>query len=228
MPDTLNESEIKQEALTVIERAKIVRIFDQDSYDAAADLLLKQIKPFRKRWQEYWETVKSPAYAAYKAVLDKFNEGDKPLEAAERQVKLAIQAWDAEQGRIRAERQREAEEVLRKQQEEENLRAATMAEESGASEEEVNAIVSAPIVTVAPPVEPTYAKALGISSRENWKARVVDLKKLCAAIGKGQVPITYVLPNESVLNARAKADKQTLNVPGVVAFNDPVISGRSK
>lgn len=228
MPDTLNESEIKQEALTVIEQAKIVRIVDQASYDEAADLLLNQIKPFRKRWLAYWSDVKGPAWQAYQAIQKKFTDGDKPLEAAENTVKAEINRFDQEQERIRAERQREAEETLRKQQEEENLRAATMAEESGATEEEVNAIVSAPIVTVAPPVEPTYAKASGISSRENWKARVTDLKKLCAAIGKGQVPITYVLPNESVLNARAKADKQTLNVPGVVAFNDPVISGRSK
>src|SRR5437016_14320646 len=87
MPDTLttNEQEIKQEALTIVEQSKIVKITDQPSYDNACSLLLEQIKPFRKKWAEYWDEVKKPAYAAYKAVLDKFNEGDKPLENAERQ-----------------------------------------------------------------------------------------------------------------------------------------------
>jgi hypothetical protein len=81
---------------------------------------------------------------------------------------------------------------------------------------------------VPPPVQPTYQKASGVSTRENWKAKVTDIKKLCGAIAKGTVPITYVLPNESVLNARAKADRQTLNIPGVQAYNEPIISGRSK
>lgn len=230
MQDTLTTSEetIKQEALTIVEQAKIIKITDQPSYDQACSLLTEQIKPFRKRWAEYWDTVKKPAYQAYQAVLGKFNEGDKPLETAEKQVKSEIARWDAEQERKRQELQRKAEEEARKAEEEERLRVASLAEESGATAEEVDAIVDAPVTVVAPPVAPTYQKASGISTRENWKARVTDIKKLCAAIAKGTVPITYVVPNESVLNARAKADKGTLNIPGVVAYNDPIISGRTR
>lgn len=230
MPDTLthDEQEIKAEALTIVEQAKIIKITDQPTYDHACNLLLEQVKPFRKRWAEYWKTVKEPAWKAYQAIQDRFNEGDRPLEAAERQIKAEIAKWDTEQQKIREELQRKAEEEARKAEEEERLRIATMAEESGATEEQVNEIVNAPVVAVAPPVAMTYQKASGMSTRENWKARVTDMKKLCAAIGKGQVPITYVLPNESVLNARAKADRNTLNIPGVVPWNDPVVSGRSR
>ncbi len=230
MPDTLTttEKEIREEALTVVEQAKVVKIVDQPTYDAACSLLLNQIKPFRKRWLEYWSGVKEPAYAAYKAILDKFNDGDKPLEAAEKQVKAEINRFDQEQERIRQELQRQAEEDARKAEEEERLRLATMAEESGATEEEVNAIVDTPVTAVAPPVAPTYQKAAGISTRENYKARVTDMRRLCAAIAKGVVPVTYVLPNQSALDARAKADKLTMNVPGVQPYNDPVISGRSR
>lgn len=228
MPDTLTttEQEIKEQALTVVEQAKVVKITDQESYDHACSLLLEQIKPFRKRWREYWDTVRIPAYAAYQAILNKFNDGDKPLEAAENQVKDEIRRWGKEQEQIRQELQRKAEEDARRAEEEERLRIAAMAEESGATEEEVNAIVDTPVTAVAPPVERTYQKASGIGSRENWKARAIDIKKLCAAIAKGTVPPSYVLPNESVLNARAKADKGTMNIPGVVPYNDPVISGR--
>jgi hypothetical protein len=232
MPDTsiteTTEQDIKQEALTVVERAKIVKITDQETYDNACTLLLEQIKPFRKRWLEYWSAVKNPAWAAYQAIQKKFTEGDKPLEEAERQVKDEIRRWDAEQEKIRQEKQREAEEAARQAEEEERLRIATMAEESGATAEEVNAIVDTPVTAVAPPVAPTYQKASGIGTRENWKARVTDIKKLCAAIAKGTVPPTYVLPNESVLNARAKADRGTMNIPGVVPYNEPIISGRSR
>lgn len=230
MPDTLTttEQEIKQEALTVVEQAKIVKITDQESYDYACSLLLEQIKPFRKRWLEYWAAVKNPAWAAYQAIQKKFTEGDKPLEDAERQVKQEINRWDQEQERIRQELQRKAEEDARRAEEEERLRLATMAEESGATAEEVNAIVDTPVTAVAPPVQPTYQKASGIGVRDNYKARVIDMKKLCAAIAKGTVPATYVLPNEQALNARAKADKMTLNIPGVQPYNEPVISGRNR
>jgi hypothetical protein len=236
MPDTLNisgkpepqEQELQTQALSVIESAKIVRITDQATYDTACSLLLEQIKPFRKRWLEYWSSVKNPAWAAYQAIQKKFTEGDKPLEEAERQVKLEIARWDAEQEKIRQQKQREAEEAARLVEEEERLRIATMAEQSGATEEEVSAIVDTPVTAVAPPVAPTYQKASGIGTRENWKARVTDMKKLCAAIAKGTVPVTYVLPNQSALDARAKADKGTLNIPGIVPYNDPIISGRSR
>src|SRR5258708_8061744 len=130
MPDTLttNEQEIKQEALTIVEQSKIVNITDQDSYDVACNLLLQQIKPFRKRWAEYWEEVKKPAYAAYKAIQEKFNEGDRPLETAERQVKAEIARWDATQELLRQSLQRKAEEEARRAEEEERLRVATLAE----------------------------------------------------------------------------------------------------
>lgn len=229
MQDTLtNEETIKQEALTIVKQATLVKITDQPSYDFACALLTEQIKPFRKRWQDYWEDVKKPAYAAYKAIQAKFNEGDEPLAKAERQVKAEIIVWEAEQDRIRMELQRKAEEDARKAEEEERSRLAALAEIEGASEEEVESITAAPMVVVAPPVAPTYQRAAGVSTRENWKCRVTDMKKLCAAIGKGQVPVNYVLPNEPALNARAKADKATLNIPGVVSYNDPVISGRSR
>src|SRR6266849_8010632 len=70
MPDTLttNEQEIKQEALTLVEQAKRVKITDQESYDLAAGLLLNQIKPFRRKWKEYWDGVREPAYRAYQAI----------------------------------------------------------------------------------------------------------------------------------------------------------------
>ncbi len=105
---------------------------------------------------------------------------------------------------------------------------AAFAEEEGAPPAEIEAIVSAPSIAVAEPVAETYQKVTGISKRENWKARVTDLKKLAAAVAKGQVPANYILPNEQVLNARAKADKQTMSVPGVVPYNDFVISARGR
>lgn len=222
------EQELKQEALTVAQQAALVRIVDQPSYDVAAKLLLEQIIPFRTKWKNYWETLRIPAYAAYKGIMDKFNEGDKPAEAAERTVKAEIRRWDDQQARIQQELQRKAQEEAEAREREERLKAAVLAEQSGATAAEVDAIVESPIAVVAAPVEPTYDRSAGISGRDNWKCRVTDIKALCKAIAAGKVPVNYIIPNESVLNARAKADRETLNIPGCVPYNERIIAGRSR
>src|ERR1035438_129284 len=97
MPEVIEqEQELKQEALTVVQQAAIVKIADQPSYNQASSLLLEQIIPFRKKWTAYWHgsddkpgPIKN-AYRTYKSLLEKFNEGDAPAEQAERQVKNAI------------------------------------------------------------------------------------------------------------------------------------------
>ncbi len=229
MPEVIEqEVELKQEALTVIQRAQLVKITDQPSYDSATSLLLDEIIPWRKKWAAYWNPITTTAYTVWKGLKEKFNEGDAPAEAAERQVKQEIRRWDDEQERIRQELQRKAQAEAEREAEEERLRAAIVAEESGASEQEIATIVDAPVAVVAAPVQATYAKVSGISKRDNWKAKVTDLHALVKAAAKDKSLLPYLLPNDQALNARAKADKQTLNLPGVVAYNDSVISGRSR
>jgi hypothetical protein len=228
MPAVDEEKELQSQALTVVQRAKAIVVFDQASYDAAADLLTGTIKPLRARWLEYWNPLRDAAYKSYKGILDKFNEADKPLELAERQVKAEIARWDLEQERIRQEEQRKAQMEAERVDRERRLAEAVEAEQAGAPEEMVSSILNTQPVVVAPVVEPTYQKASGIARRDNWKCKVENLKELCKAIGAGKVPVEYVLPNESALNARARADKSTMNLPGCKAYNESVISGRSR
>jgi hypothetical protein len=228
-----NEEPLKQEAISVIEKARIVKIYDQGSYDQATDLLLNAIKPLRTKWKNFWyghdDGPVPLAYRAYKSVLSRFNEADAPLEAAERQVKAEINRFDQEQERYRQKLQQESDAAKRQRAEEERQNAAAVAEDLGASEEEVQAIAETPVVVMpAAPIMPTYQKASGVSTRENYKARVTDIKKLCAAVAKGTVPVSYVEPNMPALNARAKADRLTMNVPGVVPYNDPIVAGKSR
>jgi vacuolar-type H+-ATPase subunit E/Vma4 len=219
---------LSQQALSIVQRASLVKITDQQSYNSACDLLQKEIVPFRKRWGEFWAPLKASAWTAYKKIQDRFKEYDEPAEMAERAIKTEIAKWNAEQERIFQEKQREAQREAETQAEEERLRAAIVAEEAGASEQEVQAIVETPIAVVAPLVEATYKKASGISIRSNWQAKVTDMKALCRAVGAGKVPVDYVQPNMSALNARARADRSTLDIPGVVAFDNPTVAGRGR
>jgi hypothetical protein len=225
------EVQIRQESLTVIEQANAITIIDQPTYDRATHMLLSVIKPLRSKWTEFWygSANNGPiplAHRAYKSLLDKYNEADKPLELAEASIKNKIRVWDDEQTGIQQELQRKADEEARERERQE--REQMVASDPFASEEDAKAIIEAPSTAIARPVEPTYTRAAGVSKRENWKARTTDIKALALAVAKGKVPPNYILPNEPVLNARAKADRQTMNVPGVIPFNDSVISGRSR
>jgi hypothetical protein len=160
--------------------------------------------------------------------MAKFNEGDEPAARAEQQVKAEIARWDIEQRRIEAERQRKAQEEAERVAKEEQLKAAIAAEQAGASKEEVEDIFDAPVAVVAAPVQSSYQKASGLSVRSNWQARVVDLKALCKAVGAGKVPIEYVQVNMTALNSRARADKSTMSIPGVVAFESSIVAGRGR
>lgn len=225
------EQELQSEALTVVQRAKIVKIVDQGSYDLAASLLADEIKPLRKRWTDYWRGADkqsgplSLAYRAYDSLMEKFNQGEKPLKEAEDNVAMAIRRWDAEQARLREERQRQAQLKAEEDARVEAAKQAEYAAMAGASDDEVEQIASAPVVVVAAPVEPTYDRRPGLTRKLLWAARVTDLKKLCAAIGKGLAPTNFVVPNQTALNKRAQSDQSTMNIPGVVAY-DPNLTGR--
>ena len=222
-----DEQELQTQALTVVRRSQAIQITNQESYDIATHLLLNEIKPMRARWQAYWAPIKESAYRSYKGILDKLNEGDKPLGDAEGKIKSAIAKWNTEQERIRQAQQRAAQEGAERLEREQREAEALQAIDAGLPEDQVEAILSAAPVAVAPVLAPTYQKAAGVSTRDNWVCRVTDLKKLCAAVAKGTVSESYVLPNESALNARARAEKGTLNIPGVQAYNSPIVSGRS-
>src|ERR1035438_967293 len=231
MPEIVieQEKELKQEALTITQQAQAIVIRDQVSYNHASSLLLEQIIPFRRRWEEYWSPLRKAAWDSHKAVMAKFNEGDEPAARAEQLVKASIRNWDMEQERIRCELQRKAQEEAERLAREERMQAAIAAEAAGATNEQVDEIFDAPVQVVAAPVEMTYQRASGISkSRDNWSAEVQDMKALVKAVAVGKVSYEYLLPNQTALNARAKADKSTMNIPGVVARNVPVIAGRTK
>jgi hypothetical protein len=224
----VQEQELRDVAMTVVERATVMKINNQETCDAASLLLLEEIMPLRKRWLAYWEPLREAAFGSYKAILGKIKQGDEPLAEAERLVKLELANWHTKQEGIRKERQREAQEKAEAEEREARLNAAVAAEQSGAALEDVMEIIDAPATAIAPTVAPTYNRAAGISTRETWECVVTDIKRLCLAVAKGQASVEYVLPNYTALNARARADKKTMNIPGCVARNKPVVSGRVK
>ena len=199
------------EALTWPERAKALAVKTPEQYAVAASMKI-DLASLRKKIVEEFAPMKEAAHKAHKAITSKEGEYLKPLVEAEGILITALKTFEQEQERIRLEAERLAREEAIKREEEERLAAAL---EAPAEEQE--AILAAPAYVAPVVVAPTYQKVTGTGVRYTWSARVVDIKKLCKAIADGLVPETFVLPNQPVLNARAKADQTMMKVPGVEA-----------
>jgi hypothetical protein len=233
------EESLRTELATVQKQAAIT-ITDQKSYDNAAEILVT-VRTWRKRWEAYWhgtDAVPGPiklAYKSYKSLLDKFNEGDKPAEIAEKTVKAVLLKWDQEQTRIQEEAQRKADEKARQDEEAKKAALAVELEDSGMTEEDIAAAVESVQVEAPVVVEPTFTRAAGVSKpRDNWYAEVTSIIDLCKAIGAKKFKLsTEDMAKvkeffESLLKSQAVANKSTLAIPGVKAVNRPNISGRSR
>lgn len=163
------------------------------------------------------------------------------LEIEERRREQQRKDEEAERLRREAEARavRDAELKLQAEQrareEEERIALALKAEAAGAAAVEVETILAQPVREIAEVLEleayidptpvyaapvvaaPTYDRMKGLNIRENWSARVDSVKELARAVADGRIPETYITPNMTALNARARSDKKLLNIPGVTA-----------
>lgn len=136
-----------------------------------------------------------------------------------------------------------ADELLTKRErirlEAEQLELAEQAEAAGATEE-AEAIVSAPVevkaVPVLPPPAPVQAPApvapsaapSSVSSRDNWKAEVVDLAALVRAVATGEAALRFVQASSSNLNDWARQIREEKVIHGVKIYNDPIYATNAR
>lgn len=233
MPQSLEESQelrvVSQETDQMIAEAKslALAIKDQASYKQAGEFWLRA-KSIQKRIVAYFEPMKRQAKAVHTEICDKEKQALARTEEANRILSPAMGRYEAEQERIRLEQERQAQETARKLEEEARLAEALAAEKSG--EREIAAeILEAPSV-VAPvtiPKEKFESEVGGISTREQWSGEVVNLRELLKGILDGQVPITAVEANMTVINQGARANKDQMKWPGVRFFRTIIRVGRT-
>jgi hypothetical protein len=121
----------------------------------------------------------------------------------------------------------EAAKVNKAALEEEQLYIASQLESAGRAQE-AEAVLSQPLQ--APPPTPSWSPvpaSRGTSFRETWKMRVVSFPELLKAVAEGRAPANLVLPNESALNALAKALKASARIPGVEFYPETGTSVRA-
>lgn len=225
----VKEQEVKRMESTALswpDRARSIVVTDQESYDAAAELVV-EIATLEKQIVDHHKPIKETAYAAHRAACAAEKKLLDPLTEAKSVLKRALVAWTQEQERLRREAEAKLLAEQQKADEEAKLALAIEAEAAGAAEETVQEILAAPTVVMPRPVAPpTFQQASGISTSQKWKAEVVNIRDLCRAVADGRVSPELVQPNMTALNGMARAMKSTMNIPGVRAVTDMSMSVR--
>lgn len=218
-----------ESALPILAEARAIAVTDQTSANTAAEWRngIKSWMDSNTKLAELDEKI-AEAYGMHRYLCNIRNSIVNPRNEAIQIVDRKIKTWlREEEQRVEAEKQRMDAENRRKE-EERRLQEAEAAKEQGAPEEQVEAILEAPIVTPAAPIQ--RPKVEGFRRPANrFKAEIIPvtgkmklIKAVACVCGKCKCAgnpalLGLVDPNQSALNQMANAQKENLNLPGVKA-----------
>lgn len=223
------DNKLEEKALTWPTKAKAIAITNQETYNLAANTLI-EISQLEKQIRDHHAPIKTAAFNAHKTAVAAEKRLLDPLDEAKAIIKRSISNWTIEQDNIRREAQRkidEAEKAKKKAAEDLILQAALEAEQAGVSSKVTEAIIETSVAQ--PPIKPiqtTYRKVEGVSTRETWHAEVTDILALCKAISEGKVSSDLITPNMYKLNIEARLKKDKLTIPGVQAIKEVGVTVR--
>ena len=172
----MQTEKLKQQALTIPEKAKAIVIKTGEDYGRAGEIL-KIVKGLRKKIGESYDPIIAKANQAHKEAISQKKKIEEPLVWAEGILKPKMSAYLNEEERKRKEQERIEREKALKAAEDEKLKEAEHAAAMG-EKEEAEEILTAP-VEVAPVVTPkAVPKIQGVSSRKMWKWRIKNKRKI--------------------------------------------------
>jgi len=145
-----------------------------------------------------------------------------PVENAKQLVSQKVNSYQAEQARIVREKAAEAAQKAREEVEAQKKAEADQVEAEGYKEEAEAIRQEERPITVITPAEPVEKPPEGMSFREYWKIKVIDLKKLIA-----EAP-DYVIQDQKALNAAVRARKGNCKIPGCKIWCERKVQQRKK
>lgn len=208
------------QAVSLSKQITTLVIKDQASYETAATLL-KSIKDIGKMAEEARKKITTPLDAAKSAVMDLFRPTSTAVDNLEKHLKSLMIAYVNEEERKRKAEEEKlrkiaeaAEAKERKRLEEQAAKALANGKTDKAEELSQRA---ATVNRVAPIVASTVQKVSGVSMKQNWKARVIDINA---------VPRAYLIVDEKKLDQIAKATKGSLTLAGIEFYSEDVLASR--
>lgn len=216
-----------------------------EEFKTANELFLAQTALI-KETEAFFKDLKTPAYQSWKNLCDRETAIKGAAEKGKKHIASLIIAYQDEQERLReAEEARQRAEIA-KQSQEQVIETAIAMEQEGDMEGALAALDAGPGFAPAPIVAKTVTLSKGVSSRETWKARfkggsrntqvtpkgmtqaeLATFMELVKAVAAGVVPILALAPNWPYLNTQANSNRKLLNYPGIEAYPDKGLSGRT-
>lgn len=214
---------IVAESSLLVEQANGLIVDSKESYAGALEGY-RVLKLTAKKIKEHYEPTRSALESAKKELLRARNTLMSPIEDAMKIVSGKAASYEIEEERKEKEAARIAEAAERKRIEEEMLARASEAEEAG-NEKLAESIISQPVNVVIEKQEPAITAVKGVSTRDKYSAKVVDMMALLKhVIETGNTDL--VMPNMVTINARARAQREHLAIPGVQVVVEKVRSVR--
>jgi hypothetical protein len=218
-------------ASSLHQQVEALTIENDDALETAADLL-GAVKAFRKEVDTDLGEPARVAHTLWQMIRERFTKHDDPLKADEGTIKGKVQAYYRKR-ELEREQQIEAAKTQAAARETDEAARDTEAEAllDAGEFEAAEAVLAEP---TPPPASPatTAPKTKGMSVRDNWKAEIFSMEKVYEAAAKGDTVAQGILCDkkvikaaESVASQSAKGMKAKMAVPGVRAYNDPVVSG---
>lgn len=209
----------------------------------AADLALGALRSTIKAVEVHFEEPADIAHRLHKRITglrgEWLKDATDTVQVVGRRIAVEKQRLDA----IAAEQRRKDQEKSDAEARTQRAREAEAAAKQGAPEPIVQQMrQAAAVATAAPvPVAPIVPTLASSTVTKTWKARVkgtpadadqnpstadltgpqkAQVYELLAAIIAGHQPIALIDLNWSAINARARAEKGTLTIPGIEAYED--------
>lgn len=199
----------------------LVKVVDAETHKQATENC-RSVVAIEKKVGEYWDPLCDGAHKNWKALVAKRKEFLDPLEALKKAQSAGMKTWEREQEAKRLEAERAAQEIARKQAEDEAIAAAAALEKQGTPEAkaEAEAIMAAPVEIPQVVVKSVVPKGGGSFTRDNWKAEGTNIKALARAVLAGQVPEQSITFNMVFLGQQARSLKNSMVWPGVRVWAD--------
>jgi len=226
MMDVTEQNKIKTHSISVLKTAQALKVTSQDTFDKAGEFL-KDVKKAQDIPKDKLQPIIKAQKAATKLQSDLLKEMLEIPNEAERVVKDKMGAWAAERRRIVDEQNRKRQEAADKKAADEKAALLKKMADDGATKKEIKEEEKQEVE--APKVEEKrhVAKHDGITTRQQWSAKLVSLEKLVKYVqesGEWQL----IGADMVALNKLAREQEAKLAIPGIEAEAKEVIGAASR
>lgn len=221
-------SEVEAQVAPVIRAADALVVRSVDDHRNGLEMLgavmaaERKVKAFFAPMLEAAQETKRKAEAGRLAVVNQQEIVLGPVMQARKTITEKCGAFEAEERRVAALNQARINAEALAKQEQERILDAAMADTEEEAEEALTVPLAPPVVPI---VRPEVAKVAGVSARETWSAEITDKAAFLAWAAKPENNYTAE-PNMTALNSRARAEKGSMQIPGVKAVSKLSYAGR--